>query len=283
MMNIAIPLHAHCGREQALLVQERRDRRFRGMVWILAALLVGGVHAGIVCYLIREKQLAIPLPAEAGAVMIDLAPEVQQATSQTDAAVAKPEEEAAAPAVEAPPPEEEEEPKPAAGVEEAPVPAIVPLAPTSREKPRQGKDKPHKASEKAIKKPPAKPKASPKPSHAAAVRTASAPRSDQRAASTTAMSSGASSASSNADWKSQVAAALNRNKRFPIGVQATGSPALRMLISASGQVSAASIVISSGSAELDRAAMDTVYRSSPLPPPPSGPTSLTFRMNFRSR
>ena len=117
----------------------------------------------------------------------------------------------------------------------------------------------------------------------AALRTASAPRSEQRAAVTAAASAGAANAVSAADWRSLVSAALNRHKRFPSGVALTGSPTLRVAIAASGQVTGATVIASSGAPELDDAALQTVRRASPLPPPPAGSQTLTFRMNFRPR
>ena len=55
-----------------------------------------------------------------------------------------------------------------------------------------------------------------------------------------------------------VSAALNRHKRFPFGIALSGSPTLRVAIAASGQVTGATVVASSGSPELDDAAIQTV-------------------------
>lgn len=280
MMNFTVPLQARRIRLDALLSQDRHDRRIHAASWLLAICTVGGIHAGLVWYLIHEPMQDPPSTPDMGTVMIDLAPEVQQAASQTDAAVAKPQEEAASVPEETPPPEGEEEPKPVAKVEEAPVSPVAALPPQPKERLNPKKIKPNKIAKPGEKMPP-KNKPSHKPSRAAAVHTASAPRSDQKASATSAMSSGTSSSASAADWKSQVAAALNRSKRYPAGVTTTGSPTLRMSISASGQVSSVSVVTSSGSVEIDRAAIDTVYRASPLPAPPAGAMPLTFRMNFR--
>lgn len=283
----AVPAHPHPARayderKQTLLVAEIRSRRAQAAGWAGAALLVVGLHLGGAFFLTRTRAPETVAPDEMGAIMIELAPEVQRAASQVDAALAKPEEQAAEPVPPEPaPPEEAVEPEPTAP--EAPVEAIAPLPPPKEvPKPDRKKPAPRKPLEhKRVEHKPLERK--PQVRHRPALRTASAPRSEQHAATTAAASAGAASAQSSADWKSLVAAALNRHKRFPSGVALSGSPTLRVAIAASGQVTAATVIASSGSPDLDDAAIQTVRRASPLPPPPAGSQTLTFRMNFRPR
>ncbi|MCJ2134991.1 TonB family protein [Methylobacterium sp. J-026] len=261
----------HPDRRRALQAEERSRRRALAAGWGAAALLVVGLHVGGAFLLTRAR---IPDPARAdemGAIVIDLAPEIRQAASQVDAAVAKPEEQAEPTMPEPAPPEETVEPVPK--VADAPVEAVAPL-PQHREKAKPAERKP------VTRKPPER---TPHVVRKVGLRTASAPRSEQHAAATAAAAAGAANSLSAADWKSLVSAALNRNKRFPSGVALSGSPTLRVGIAASGQVTAAAVIASSGSPELDAAAVQTVHRASPLPPPPAGPQTLTFRMNFRPR
>ncbi len=158
-------------------------------------------------------------------------------------------------------------------VAEAPVEAIAPVPqPKAKAKPAEGKPVTRKPPERT-----------PKVVRKVGLRTASAPRSEQHAAATTAAAAGAANALSAADWRSLVSAALTQSKRFPSGVARGGSPTLRVAIAVSGQVTAAAVIASSGAPEIDAAALQTVHRASPLPPPPAGRQTLTFRMNFRPR
>lgn len=274
-MTFVVPAHLHPARsyhdrKQALRVEEIRTRRVQAAAWGGAALLVVGLHLTGALFLTRARVPETVAPDEMGAIMIEIAPEVQRAASQVDAALAKPEEQAESVPQEPAPPEEVVPPELKAP--EAPVEALAPLPPPKAvPKPDRKPPVPRKPSEH-------KPQVPRKPP---ALRTASAPRSEQRAATTASASAGAANALSAADWKSLVSAALNRHKRFPSGIALSGSPTLRVAIAASGQVTGATVVASSGSPELDDAAIQTVRRASPLPPPPAGPQTLTFRMNFR--
>ncbi len=252
-------------------LEGRHPRQIAGWIVVMAA--VTTAHLGLFWYLTHDRASDSPPFIEApAAVMIDMSAEVQQAFSATDQAVGKPMEEAA----QEPPPPDIPTPDLTPPVEDSPTEAVAPLPPKPPEKP--------KVEKKPEKKQPPKPKKPPtKVATKAAPRSAGGPRSDQHAERTTAASAGAASAESVADWRSQVAAALNRNKRYPSGADAFGIPTLRMAIGRSGAVTGVSVVASSGSSELDQAALETVRRSSPFPPPPDGTSSLTFRMNFHRR
>ena len=247
-----------------------RLRCVAGWSGVLAGVIA--MHGGLFWYLTHESTSSAAPVEEPAAVMIGMAPEVQQAFSQNDMAVGQPMQEAS----QEPPPPTEPTPDLTPPVEESPTEAVAPLPPKPPEKP--------KVEKPPEKKQPPKPKKPPKKVESkAAVKTAGGPKSDQHAERTTAASSGAASAASVADWRSQIAAALNRNKRYPSGADSYGAPTLRMSIARSGALSGVTVVASSGSSELDQAAIETVQRSSPFPAPPDGTSSLTFRMNFHRR
>jgi protein TonB len=68
-----------------------------------------------------------------------------------------------------------------------------------------------------------------------------------------------------------VLAWLNRHKRYPSGAKSRreeGSVQVSFTIDASGRVTGSRVVRSSGSPDLDRAALDMVQRASPVPAPP---------------
>lgn len=272
-MDRALPIRERPTAKPDVQLNESASRLLRGFPWVAACAVTLAIHGGLFWYLTSEQA---PAPSsvieEPAAVMIDMAPEARQAFSQEDQAVGRPMQEVA----ETPPPPEEPKPDPVPQVEESPAPAVAPLPPKPPETPKL-----EKPPEKKLPPKPKKPLT--KPSHKSAPRTASGPRSDQHAERTTASSEGVASAESVADWRSQVAAALNRNKRYPGGADAYGIPTIRMTIARSGVVSGVSVIVSSGSNELDTAAVETVRSASPLPPPPAGTTSLTFRMNFHRR
>jgi len=74
-----------------------------------------------------------------------------------------------------------------------------------------------------------------------------------------------------AKWQSRVIAWINRHKRYPSKSKARGDEGqvhVNFAINASGVVLSASIGRSSGSPDLDRAALDMVRRAPPVPAPP---------------
>ncbi len=91
-------------------------------------------------------------------------------------------------------------------------------------------------------------------------------------------------------WKSQIAAILERNKRYPPEARARreqGVVQLAFNIDRQGHVVSSRIVASSGSAALDEETLALVQRSQPFPTPPpelpGGEISFTVpvRYNFR--
>lgn len=89
-----------------------------------------------------------------------------------------------------------------------------------------------------------------------------------------------------ARYRSRLMAHLERRKRYPSGSNNRGGETvyIRFRIDASGNVSSVKIARSSGNKKLDKAALDTVRRSSPVPPPPpSMKHTITAPIRFDRR
>jgi protein TonB len=122
---------------------------------------------------------------------------------------------------------------------------------------------------------------------------ASAPSSaDTRSDRASAPTAGANSQNPNAlpNWKSQLAAQLERNKRYPPEAQSRGEQGIAQLafnVDRHGGVHNVHIARSSGSSALDQATLELVARAAPLPPPPPEipggqiPISVPIRYNMR--
>jgi protein TonB len=130
----------------------------------------------------------------------------------------------------------------------------------------------------------------PKQKHASlASSPSSADTKSERAA---APMAGANSQNPNAlpNWKSQLVAQLERNKRYPPEAQSRGEQGIAQLafnVDRSGGVHNARITRSSGSSLLDQATLALVTRAAPLPPPPPEitgsqiPISVPIHYNMR--
>ncbi len=84
---------------------------------------------------------------------------------------------------------------------------------------------------------------------------------------------------SSASWKAKVVSWLRRHQRYPAGAKSQrqeGNVQVAFTIDAGGRVKSARISRSSGNADLDRAALDMVRRSSPVPAPPEGETTRSL-------
>lgn len=93
-----------------------------------------------------------------------------------------------------------------------------------------------------------------------------------------------------ARWQTKVVAWLNRHKRYPSAARSRreeGTANVRFTIDSSGRVLSARIAKSSGSSLLDKAALDMVRRSSPVPAPPPqiarSSITLGVPVNFQMR
>lgn len=86
-----------------------------------------------------------------------------------------------------------------------------------------------------------------------------------------------------ARWKSRLMAHLERRKRYPSGSRHRGGEIVyvRFKIDIQGNVSSVTLARSSGNAKLDKGALDTVRRASPVPaPPPSVKRVITVPIRY---
>lgn len=124
-----------------------------------------------------------------------------------------------------------------------------------------------------------------KPSGASekAVRPAAA--SSKQAASTRPVKATGGSGVSPAKWQAQVNAHIRRFKQYPDGASGSASVRIQFRINALGAVKSAAVAGSSGNAALDRAAVETVKRASPVPAPPAeivhASMTLAITINFK--
>lgn len=83
-----------------------------------------------------------------------------------------------------------------------------------------------------------------------------------------------------ATWVRKLLAHLERNKRYPAHVRRAGETKIAFALDARGHVLSARVVASSGSPELDEAALAMMKRADPTPPPPVGsqPEALAFQL-----
>jgi protein TonB len=225
--------------------------------WLIAGAVVLFVHAGLLAFMLwRAHQAAEGAPPEA--VMLELEAVSTSEPSETQ--------------VETPlgPQMTESEPE---VVEEADE-MVVPELPTAP-KPEAvliHKPKPKKKVEKP-KKPVVKPDLE-KP----APRTSAPARSSASRASAGRTGAGGSSMSPST-WISQVHARIQAHHSHPGG--GSGAARVGFSINRAGQILGVYLAGSSGSSVLDQAALATVRRSSPLPPPPPGiGGSLTIPVRF---
>jgi periplasmic protein TonB len=93
-----------------------------------------------------------------------------------------------------------------------------------------------------------------------------------------AASQGRRSTMSASAYRGLIAARLQRNKPSgDVALQASGTAVVSFRIAASGAATAVRLVRSAGNTALDRAALATIRRSSPFPPPPPG-AARSFRV-----
>ena len=85
-------------------------------------------------------------------------------------------------------------------------------------------------------------------------------------------------------WRNEVVARLERNKRYPTGAEKDrGTAHVDFSIDRQGRVIVSRIMTSSGSAALDRAALDMIARSQPFPPPPVALAGAEVRLTVPVR
>ncbi|CCD87156.1 Energy transducer, TonB [Bradyrhizobium sp. ORS 285] len=292
---------------------ENEDRRERAL-WTTAALVVAGLHVGLaVGYLLLR-----PAPqgrAEAPAFDVVFTPAVvsEPAPAIQDAPQAEPtpkdepakDEPVAREAVAEPVPQPSSEPEPQVMAQPVPVPEVTPtpepapqvaLAPEPpraddvvlppppppkpiEAKPPEAKPAPerveHKPPERKVEKKPAPPKqVAALPSRPA--RSAAAPNAG-------ADSEGARQG--RASWNSEFIAHFRRYNTTASGGKEGGTVSVSAVIARNGRLVSRRIASSSGSATVDRAALELVDRAQPFPPFPAemtqAQTSLVIPIRIR--
>jgi protein TonB len=230
--------------------------------WLASAVVVVGLHAlGGAALLAWHDPLGVA--DESSAVVVDLTPYAAPSESTEDVAPGPIQQQAAAPAPEAkaeqkPPekveekveaktePKAQEKPEEKVEVLPAPVPPVAAVPPPEAEPPPP---------------PPPEPQAQPAPPSniPPAPATTAPPRQHQ-----------ATAAETNA-WHKGIFAQIQRYKDYPASARARGEKGVVQVafaIDRQGRVIASSVAQASGFASLDRAAMDTIQKAQPFPPPP---------------
>ncbi len=272
----------------------RKAKVLDALLWAGAALVTLGLHAGAVAWMLRANPVIAADNSPPAAIMVEVADATQAVATEMNEIT--PDRKSADESV--PQNEQKSEQKPQKeAVEEAarpdevkPVgdekiedkPVVVDKAEVQlpAEQPKPEKKEPTKEKPKA-KKP------QPRKQHAAANSKAGrqaevrARQSDRTAAAQTA--SGVSSMSP-ADWQSLLMAHLERRKRYPSEARERGARGIayvRFTIDGAGNVQSASLVRSSGFAELDQEVVALVHRASPIPaPPPGASRTITVPVRF---
>ena len=162
------------------------------------------------------------------------------------------------------------------------VPKLMPAPKPEVAMPAPSPARPESKSKQVVKrKPPEKKQVA----RAAPATTApqSAPRIAERQASLSSVGSNASLP----DWRARIVAHLQRNKRFPAGVQSAGTASVRFTIDRNGRVLSSGLLGSSGVSTLDAEAVAMIGRSNPFPPAPTdirgGPFSFSVPVRFTQR
>jgi protein TonB len=89
-------------------------------------------------------------------------------------------------------------------------------------------------------------------------------------------------------WRSAIAALIERNKRYPANARNDrGIAQVSFSVDRQGRVVSSRVLASSGSAALDREALEMIKRAQPFPPPPAAlagaEVSLTVPVRFNMR
>jgi protein TonB len=214
-------------------------------VWLAGGALALALHAS---FAFRLVQWHDPVPGDDGseAVLVDLAPLMQepQAPTQDDLAPGPLQQEAPA---EPEPPKEEPQQQVEEKIEPLPaVPNAEAVLPKPEEKPVEARK--------------------PNPVQPPAPVTTAPPRPHPSAAAVS-------------NWHRQIAIALQRHKGYPAAAQArreTGIATVSFSIDRQGRVVSAHIVRSSQHALLDAETLATVHRAAPFPHPPANMPGQTF-------
>jgi len=266
--------------------------------WLVAAGLAAGAHAALGLALGPLAPPPIPEADVAGALAVEIAllPAAPEPPAPPDDAPA-PEAMAGdgAPAV-------EPAPEPAPIPEPAPEPAPIPepetrpplvadaappdVAPPVVLPPSRPGDLPRPRRERAAQAPATVGSPGRDAFDSAAAAARPTPQRRERAAAPETARPAVPSPAAEARWQAQLLARLERHKRYPASARARrieGVVQLAFGLDASGGVTTVRVARSSGSPDLDEAALAMVRRASPLPAPPAGPTTVTVPVRFDLR
>ncbi|WGR90701.1 energy transducer TonB (plasmid) [Bradyrhizobium sp. ISRA443] len=217
--------------------------------WTFSGLVVITLYGGLAASLVAWREPEYLEPAEpSGAVVVDLAP-VSAAPLTTPTDVAPGPEQTLA--------EARPEAKP-----DTPVPDDTPELPPAQN-PDAAVDAPTKAQPEAVPE-----------QQAAAATTAPAAVADRVAPVAAAPTQGRPDRKAEqaiVTWRSQILAAIERNKRYPEAARSRheqGITQVRFMLDRKGLVSDAQVTQSSGSSALDGEAIALLQRAQPFPAPP---------------
>lgn len=227
-------------------------------IWLAAGVVALAVHAAVALRLIEWHN---PVPGDDGsqAVLVDLAPMVEQPQTQTEQDLAPGPEQQEAPPVPEPPKVEQQQETQQMTEPLPDIPNAEAVLPKQVEKPVEKVE----PEPKPVEKPVEKPKVKPRPPAPA---TTAPPRPHVSAAQAS-------------NWHRQIAIQLERSKSYPAGARAqgeTGAATVSFSIGRDGRVLSSRLVQSSHVASLDEAALTTVHRAAPFPPPPAGMPGTRF-------
>jgi periplasmic protein TonB len=225
------------------ILPRREDAGLRR--WGLAALVVLAAHVGLVIAFMLVRQSEMPPGNPPDAVMINLAP----------IAVAPPPQQE----VETPPQPQQVQPQaPPLPIERPPQTVQMPVAPDLIEAPQP---------EVMMAPPPPKPvqhEATRKPQRAQ-------PRTNRPHATRAAAPAPGFNGEAVESWRSEIVERISSVKEYPEAARpASGTAVIAFSVDRGGRITSARLARSSGSALLDQAAVATVRRANPLPPPPAG-------------
>jgi periplasmic protein TonB len=239
--------------------------------WLLAALIVVALHAGLLAAITFWRANHVAPGSPVPAVLVDLSPVSASPEQPVDNVAPGPTmQQADTPASEPEQPKIEETIAPTPPQQNPTV--IAPPEQKVQPAPEQVKPKPTRevAKSKHSEKPPAP-------------KTSAAPRAERQAPVQQAAVTGAAMAAAMADYGSILRAHLQRFKQYPEAARgATGTTTLSFTVSRSGHVLSSRLGRSSGQPALDAETLALLRRAQPLPAFPSDikATSMSYNVPF---
>ena len=243
--------------------------------WALAAAIAVGAHVGGVTLTLLNWEDPPELEDAGGTVVLELAPIAAVAPVDTPDLAHGPLMEEAAPAVQASEQKQQEVPKEIPKVEPSPAPQPEVALPMPQ--PEQ-KDQPKEEEAKeAVPEPETQQQANEAPL------TTAPPRVEAQPSPSAAPSLGRSASLTQAQvtWEKALLDHLNRYKRYSSTARRRGHQGIVVIafkLARSGELVSSHIARSSGSALLDKEALEILRRASPYPAPPSSADDAALNM-----